>query len=310
MRYVVQVLAALALLAATTGHALTDASQVPVLYYHSSSVGPECSPDDTDVLAIERDARILREEGYTIVPLMQIVRWYLGELPGSALPDKVAAISLDDGHDRDWLSGIPSHGMRPDFPCPGLPSAREVAVQSGIHMTTFVIGSPTARHIINPDYGSDNWWLTAERHPLFTVGNHSIDHEHRRITTQVWDPEIGALLPAVGHADNAWYGQMRPERWTNYASADLAVRASAEYIEKVTDVWPELLAYPMGWTSDYMRSVYMPGYQHEHKTIAAFCTEAGAHDLMLTKTSDRWCLPRMGHKALWRTGDELRALLP
>ena len=298
-----------AVLSATSAHALTDASQVPVLYYHSRSVGPECSPDDTDVLAFERDARILREAGYTLRPLLEVVYWRLGIWSGDMLPDKVAAITVDDGFDRDYLGDIPSRVGYPEYPCYDLPSVREIAEAEAIPVTFFVIGSRAVRSLISPDYFGDNWWAEAAAHPLFTIGNHTIDHEHTAITEQIHDHEIDALLPAAGHADGVWHGQLRPERWTTYTAADLAVRVSAERIERATGIWPNMLAYPMGYTSHYMRAQYLPRHYAEHKTLAAFCDERGATFPTVTRTSDRWCLPRVGYRISWRTGDELRALL-
>ena len=297
------------MLLATSAHALTDASRVPVLYYHSRNVGPACNADDTDVLALQRDARILREHGFTIVPLIDVVRWRLGSIPGDQLPDRVAAISVDDGFDRDYLGDIPSRVGYPDYPCYDLPSVREVAEAEQIPVTFFVIASRVVRDLISPDYFGDNWWADAAAHPLFDIGNHTVDHEHIAITEQTYDPGIDAMLPAAGHADNVWHGELMPERWTNYTSADLAVRVSAARIERATGVWPQLLAYPMGYTSNYMRGGYLPRYYAEHKTLAAFCDERGASPPLMTRTTDRWCLPRVGHGISWRTGDELLEIL-
>lgn len=298
------------LLAATTAHALTDSSRVPVLLYHSRSVGPTCSADDTDVLAFQRDARILREHGYVLRPLLEVVYWRLGIWRGDQLPEKVAAITFDDGFDRDYLGDIPPRVGYPKYPCFGLPSVREVAEAEQIPVTFFVIGSRVVRNLIQPDYFGDNWWADAAAHPLFAIGNHSVDHEHSALTQQTYDPGIDAMLPAAGHADNVWAGQHRPERWANYTSADLAVRVSAQRIERATGIWPVLFAHPQGWQSQYMHDRYFPRYYAEHKTMAAFCTEAGTADRFVSRQSDRWCLPRIGHGVSWRTGEELRRLLP
>ena len=299
-----------AVLAATSSHALTDASQVPVLLYHSRTAGPECSADDTDVLAFERDAGILREEGYVLRPLLEVVYWRLGIWSGDRLPAKVAAISFDDGFDRDWMSGIPSLERYPDYPCPGLPSVREIAERDSIPVTFFVIASRVVRHGIQQDHMADNWWQSAEKHPLFSIGNHSIDHDHQSITQRIYDPDIPAFLPAAGHAGHEWHGRDNPMRWTNYPSATFAIQRSARTIHSITERWPVLFAHPMGVVSPYVHDVYFPSFPGEHKTLAAFCTEAGTHERLLTKTSDRWCLPRVGYRISWRTGDELRALLP
>ena len=306
----VAVLVALLLILAPEADALDDNSAVPVLLYHSRTAGPNCNADDTDALAFERDVRILRQRGYVLRPLLEVVYWRLGIWRGDQLPDKVAAITFDDGFDRDWLSGIPSRVRYPDYPCPSLPSAREIAEADGnIPVTFFVIASRAVRQGIQPDYFGDNWWQSAQRHYLFDVGNHSVDHDHQSITHPLVDDDIGVTLPASGHADNRWRGEDNPLRWTNYAAASLAVEQSARAIHSRTEVWPVLFAHPMGVVSPYMRNTYMPQYQAQHGTLAAFCTEAGTSERLVRKGSDRWCLPRIGHGVSWVTGDDLNRLI-
>lgn len=290
-------------------HSLDASSKVPVLLYHSRNVGPDCSPDDTDVLAFERDIQILRSEGYVIRPLLEVAYWHTGRWSGTQLPDKVAAISFDDGFDRDWLSKIPSPVAYPDYPCPDLPSVKQIAEEYTVPVTFFVIASRPVRELIQPDYMGDNWWREAEKHPLFMIGNHSLDHEHRAVEHQIYDPAIPALMPAAGHADGIWRGQNDPGRWTNYPAATFAIQRSARRIREAIGNWPPLFAHPMGYASGYVQDVYLPHYGREHHTLAAFCTTAGTPELFLTRASDTWCLPRMGHLSEWRTGDELRAIL-
>lgn len=309
-KVMIQSIICILLLAAASAYSLTDASRVPVLVYHSRNVGPSCSADDTAVLAFQRDARILRERGYAILPLLEVVHWRLGLIPGDQLPERVAAITFDDGFDRDYLGDIPSRVGYPEYPCYDLPSVREVAEAENIPVTFFVIASRVVRQLLSPDYFGDNWWAEAAVHPLFTIGNHSVDHEHSALTQQTYDPGIDAMLPAAGHYDNVWAGQHKPERWANYTAADLAVRVSAQRIERATGIWPVLFAHPQGWLGTYMHDKYLPRYYAEHKTLAAFCGEAGTPERMLGRTSDRWCLPRITHGDSWRTGDDLRRLLP
>ncbi|MGD9729714.1 MAG: hypothetical protein AB7V39_25515, partial [Nitrospiraceae bacterium] len=74
----VAVMLALLLILAPEVEALDDNSAVPVLLYHSGTAGPGCNADDTDVLAFARDIEILRQRGYTIAPLLEVVQWKLG----------------------------------------------------------------------------------------------------------------------------------------------------------------------------------------------------------------------------------------
>ena len=303
-------LIALLVILAPEVEALDDNSAVPVLLYHSRTVGPNCDANDTDVLAFERDVKILRQRGYVLRPLLEVVYWRLGIWRGDQLPDKVAAITFDDGFDRDWMSSIPSRVRYPAYPCADLPSVRGIAEGDGnIPVTFFVIASRAVRVGIQPDHMGDNWWQSAQRHYLFDIGNHSIDHDHQSVTGQLVDTDIGATLPASGHADGRWHGEDNPLRWTNYAAASLAVEQSARAIYSRTEVWPPLFAHPMGVVSPYMRDVYLPNYKHQHGTLAAFCTEDGTSERLVRKTSYRWCLPRIGHGVSWRTGDDLNRLI-
>lgn len=309
IRYALLLALAALCLGAPGAGALDEHSSVPVLLYHSRNVGPTCSADDTDVLAFARDAAALRAAGYALRPLLEVAYWQAGIWHGNRLPPKVAAISFDDGFDRDWISGVPSPVVHPNYPCPGLPSVREIAERDRIPVTFFVIGSRVVRGLIQPDYMNDNWWLAAEAHALFSIGNHSIDHDHIAITRQILDPAIPALLPAAGHADGGWAGTFDPGRWTNYASATFAIQRSARHIHRVTGRWPRLLAYPMGHVSGYVRDLYLPLRGQEHGTVAAFCTETGTPERFVSLSSDRWCLPRVSFGVSWRTEDEFAGLL-
>jgi hypothetical protein len=282
---------------------------IPVLLYHSRSVGPTCSADDTDVLAFERDVAALRESGYVIRPLIEVVYWQSGVWSRNQLPAKVAAVTFDDGFDRDWLSGIPSMVKYPNYPCRDLPSVREIAERDLIPVTFFVIASRSVRSLLQPDYMNDNWWLSADQHYLFDIGNHTVDHEHSAITQKLIDPAIPSALPAAGHADGRWVGDLNPRRWGNYASAHVAFAESAGYIRLVTGRWPQIIAHPMGYASNYAKSIYLPNYAGEHHAIAAFCTEDGTADRFVSRSSDPWCLPRISRGVSWRTAAEFSALI-
>ena len=57
----------------------------------------------------ESHLKLLRDHGYTVVPLRQLVRYLLGE--EGSLPPKAVAITADDGHrsvytDIDWCAVI------------------------------------------------------------------------------------------------------------------------------------------------------------------------------------------------------------
>lgn len=282
--------------------ALDSASKIPVLFYHPQNIGPACNADDTDILALERDIGILREEGFEVIDAALAVWWYLGWIDGASLPERAVVLTTDDGHDRNFMRT--PNAVRA---CAGdLPSVREIAERHRAPITLFVIGSPSARKAIGSTF-NDNWWWDAQHHPWLSVQNHSIDHEHSAITQQISDPAIPGLLPAAGHADGNWHGRLDPLRWDNWESADLAFRASAAYIERVSGYRPQMVAHPMGVLSAYAEHDYFPSMPGPNPAHAAFCGELP--ERYLTKQSRRWCMPRMGHLSSWRTGDEFRAIL-
>ena len=293
------------ILVPTCAFALRHDSAVPVLLYHSRNVGPDCSDLDTDVYALRRDLEVIRQAGFEVVPLSDIVDWYLGKL-GSALPEHVVGISVDDGFDRDWLDNIP-HKNTPGYPCSGLPSVRSIAEANQAPITFFVIGARQARQAITEDWMNDNWWATADAHPLFAVENHGIDHDHSLIRRQTLDKQIHVYLPAGGFADGNWFGLERPERIDTWWANTVHIQRSAVYIQSKTGRRPRLFAHPFGRLSGYTESVYLPQEWWIHRTDAAFCIEGGTH--YVTKSSPQYCLPRFTYGHSWRTASELADIL-
>lgn len=284
--------------------ALSDGGRVPVLLYHPQTIGPNCTDVDTDVLAMRRDLGLLRDMGFTPVPARKIVEWRLGLRSGSTLPARPVVITTDDGHNRNYL-----RTRSKIRPCAAdLPSVREVAEAFNAHVTVFVIASPTMRAILSPaGNNSDAWWLDAERHPLISIQSHTADHEHQSLVGRVFDPVLGAWLPAAGNTDGRWRGENNPQRWSNYVSADIAVARAGRYIGGVTGHWPDLLAHPFGVVSPYMEGVYLPALGREHEIVAAFCTEGA--ERFVSRRSPIFCLPRLTRGNSWFTAGEFLAMM-
>lgn len=265
--------------------------KVPVLLYHSRT----CD----NIEALSRDLRTMHEAGFTVVPTYHVVLWRLGLLQ---LPDKPVAITIDDGYDRDYLSHVPGC----NDPESALDALRSFNEEFGVpvHASLFVIGSRAARTAINEEHFNDNWWAAAQNSPYMEVYNHGIDHDHTNIKERLYDKWLDIDLPAGAHADGDWFGKLWFHRINNYVSADMQVRISAQYIAGKIGVWPDLFAYPMGHASFYLMHEYFPKFWHEHRTTAAFCIESGPPGAIpgnyVTRSSNRWCLPRLTYGYSWK----------
>jgi peptidoglycan/xylan/chitin deacetylase (PgdA/CDA1 family) len=293
-----------ALLWSGAARGLDDGGQVPVLLYHPQTIGERCDADDTDVLAMQRDLQLLHDMGFVPTPARHIVEWRMGLRAGNTLPAKPVVITTDDGHDRNYLRRVnPARDCAAD-----LPSVREIAEEFDAHVTMFVIGSPVVRRLLGDGFYTDSWWLDAERHPLLAIQNHTAGHEHQAITRQVFDPAMGASLPAAGHADGDWTGQNNPLRWTNRTSATVAIARSGIYIWRNTGHFPDFLAHPFGVVSPYVANVYLPSFPRQHEVSAAFCTE-GRPEKFVSRTSPIFCLPRVTRGLSWFTAQEFVQLM-
>lgn len=314
---------ALLFLIATSAQALPDDARVPVLTYHSweTRYDAETKICDIESRALARDLKVIFEEGYTVIPAYWLVEWVRGWRDGSTLPDKAVVITMDDGYDLDFLDNV-----NPHHPCAPLRSMRAVLEEASAwpweapdgmpvpHVTTFVISSPAARALINPDRAmQDNWWPSANAHPLMEVQNHGLDHDHEAIPAGTLDLlltdalglDLPVMLPAGGGEP-----QMTSLRIDTLAESSDYVGLSAEYIYARAGLWPDLLAYPFGPASDYMINTYMPNYFSDHGSVAAYC----AGGVYVTRDSNPYCLGRFVHRSSpayggWRTAEELKMIL-
>jgi peptidoglycan/xylan/chitin deacetylase (PgdA/CDA1 family) len=104
----VSVLMAATLFAVPAGFAAQGAHPairaVAVLVYHRFSDTADDSMT-VRVTTFEAHLRFLREHGYRIVPLRQIIAW-LRE-PDATLPAKAVAITVDDGHESVYQRLLP-----------------------------------------------------------------------------------------------------------------------------------------------------------------------------------------------------------
>ena len=277
--------------AATASGALKQQRAVPVLTYHPG-YSTSSTYETSNLIAFREDLRMLDRLGFQIVPLSWVVEWVLG---GRAVPPQAVALTFDDGADSTYLDSLDADGNpRPSFLKVLEEFQAEVGVerQPYLHLTVFVIASSRAREEISQeaDVLNDYWWRAAQESPLIDLGNHSWDHNHQNVQVR------------CDQAEPAQQGFLAID---TYAEAMCEVAHAAAVIHRVTGLWPTLFAYPYGQSSDYLRDEYFPEFLEQHRTQAAFGTEARP----VTRDSSRWNLPRYVYGADWLTPAKLQQIL-
>jgi hypothetical protein len=275
--------------------------KIPILAYHSHTVQGN-TYETNDHVALFHDLRTIQAEGFQVVPLRWVVEWVLGQREDAALT-RAVGLSFDDGADLDYYDyEHPQHGpvrsfynILRDFQAEFGPTA-----QPHLHASSFVIASPLVRRELDErclaPIGirgmSDEWWAAANRSGLMSIYNHSWDHNH---------PEASVVCEETQQKGSF-------EFIDTYGECHSEVQQAAEYIQrKIAPAWPDLLAYPWGCASSYMKETYLPSFPQQHKTLAAF---GGVG--YVTKHASRWDVPRLvSSSALagWRSTDGLIRLL-
>lgn len=302
--------------------ALDISSKVPVLTYHSSEnyYDEATGACDLESSALARDLAVIHDMGFTVIPAYWLVEWQRGWRAGDSLPTNSVVITLDDGHNADFLDNAD-----PWHPCAPIKSMRAVLEEASgwewnapddmpvPHATTFVIGSPTAREYIKHGLMSDAWWSAASAHTLMEVQNHSLDHDHEAIPENTPDD---ALTTKLGYLDTITLpagggkARMTSTRIDTQREAEDYVTISGEFIRAKTGLEPDLFAYPFGPASAYLRDTYLPRMMEDNGPVGAFCGAGG----YVTRNSHPYCLERFVHRASpqhggWRNAEELEAIL-
>ena len=271
---------------------------VVVTYHSHRFLGRYCETNDH--LALQDNLKMMHAEGFLIIPLHWVVEWLLGE---REIPfPKCIAITFDDGCDLDWIDfKHPEQGFAKSFKTILSDFKTEVGDrQPYLQASSFVIGSPEARKLINDetfsgrDLLTDDWWKEAEQSRLLKICNHSWDHNHQAVSTGCQKDHLR------GRFDNI----------DTFEECQCEIKQSREYIhQKIHPACPDLFAYPYGQSSRYLREEYFPRFQEHHRMMAAF----GAAGGYLRKDSPRWDLPRFVCGAPppvgWRSPAELREFL-
>lgn len=307
-------------LGAGAASAVPDSGRIPVLLYHTADQSG-CGYNNNALVALKKDLQDLKDRNWTVIPAYWVAQWVTGARSSASLPDKVVAITFDDAPETDWINSNPSN-------CPGGPTSGYkvltdfVAANPGNswlpHVSVFAIASPKAREMISlanpagctltPTAGSptclsftDSWWYTAQHSGLMEIYNHSADHDHDAITTQVIDYDFYGNLIRVGGA----YTGHNFARIASPSEAGVEVAESAAYISsKIGGAWPDLFAYPFGQYSPYLLDTYFPQNYSAHQTYAAFCL--GLDTAMKEfYGGKRYCIPRISWRDSWgRWGDD------
>lgn len=264
-----------------------------VLTYHSGNLaGNDYATNN--LVALAQDLAFLRDLSIPVVPLDGIVAARLsGE--GHRLPERVAAITLDDGLDFDFEDLVhPFHGPQASVRSVLERHQRQCGVH--VHATSFVIASPQARRqiaereMLNHQWIGDHWWAEAVASGRFGIGNHSWDH-------------VSPSVTPVSRRDGK-SGSFRDV--ATFEDADLQVRVAHDFIAaKAPNPAAAYFAYPYGDPSDFVADEYFPQHGERNGTIVAFCGLPGPlHD-----KSDRWRLPRYTCGMDWHSTDELAKIL-
>lgn len=247
-----------------------------ILTYHSQNIAGH-DTGNNDHVALAADLEALHNAGAHFVSLQTLVK---GFFCGGDLPDDITLVSLtfDDGCNFDVQTTVyPGFGLQTGFLqiMERFVQRHGSNAQPDLHATSFVIADPQARRVIDgkslfgENHMSDDWWKDADAHPLLSIANHGWDHNH---------PDL-----AAGHYRRGGF-----EVVDTYDFCHHQVVNAAGFIKQKTGRYPDLFAYPFGESSRYMRDVYFPDHQDQHRNLAAIGTEPG----FVSARNHRWNLPR------------------
>jgi hypothetical protein len=267
--------------------------RVFVLTYHSGNLAGNAYAT-SDLVALADDLELLHTSRVPVLPLRTVVDALVaGEF--HRLPERTAAITLDDGLDFDFLELVhPTLGPQPSVQSVLRAHAQRHATT--VHATSFVIASRQAREqiadreMLGYRWIGDHWWRAAVECGLLHVGNHSWDH-------------VSPSVSPVGQRDGRTGSFVAID---NFADADLQVRQARDFIVATApNPGAALFAYPYGEASAYLVDEYFPRHGEAHGTIAAFTADAAP----LHAGSSRWRLPRYTCGRDWHSTEALAHIL-
>lgn len=271
---------------------------IPVLAYHSWRFSSD-NYCDNDHVALEEDLLMLDKLGLKVVSLSTA----LEEVRNPRIDYPLVALTFDDGAIYDVAPAESGGSTR----CKGFRAILEAAKrkrhlfrrsQPRLHATSFVIASSDAHrqmneglddayHWVSPDAWSDDWWSAADQTGLISIGNHSWDHNHPNVTT-----DLGRPTGNFHCIDN-------------FDSADKEIARAQKHLSEKLGRRTGYFAYPWGHTNDYLCDVYFPENGRALGLEAAFTTEPD----YLRHDTDVWRIPRFVCGDHWKSSSELATIL-
>ena len=270
--------------------------ELPILTYHSLNISGNdyCNNDH---IAFEHDIELIHKEGFTIIPLLEVVRAF----SEGTLADlkNCIALTFDDGSHLDYHDvEHPAYGVQKSFfnIMMAFEKKHTHRKPSSIHSSSFVIASPEAREELDlkclngSRWWTDDWWHKAADSGLLSIENHSWDHNHPVLDVVAQQNQIKGIFTAID----------------NYHDAHRQIKWASTYINtRLKNHSVQLFAYPYGESNEYLTDDYFPGHRHEHQTLAAFVTG----DNFLTANSNQWAIPRFVCGSGWNSPEELLYIL-
>jgi len=278
---------------------------IPILTYHSIHVdGDDYASNDH--IGLQSDLTLLHRLGWQVIGLDALVRALLSG-DWSDLPARSVVLTLDDGSWFDWYDlAHPVYGVQRSM----VNILRDFQQQHGsdaqpqLQASSFVIGSASARQaldrscLIGLGWWGDDWWCQAHSEGLLKIANHSWDHRHAALPTEL------RYQPADHDGTGVEYGCF--DQLSDEQEADWQIRQSQIYLHEILGTAPSpVFAYPYGQVPDWVASDYLPRYGPEMGLQAAVTTVAA----MVTPDSNRWRLPRYVFRRDWHCVAQLQSLL-
>ncbi len=265
--------------------------QVPILTYHANNING-VGYQNNDHVALAADLQLIHQLGMQIISLDQLIDWRLGKAPDAAV-ERAVVLTCDDGTDFDYYDlHHPTHGLQTSFF--NQLKAHQLKNSQTVHMTNFVIVSPTARQaldercLIGRNWWRDDWWQDAQQSGLMQIANHSWDHNHGIFDNQ------NTTDDSFHHIDNK-------------ALCDQQILQAQDYLHQQlgNGYQNKYFAYPYGNYSDYLRFEYLPQLGETMNLVAAFTTEP-QH---VNRHSELWAMPRYVCNNDWKSTAQLKQIL-
>lgn len=277
-----------------------------VLSYHSHNIFGD-RYENNDHVAFSKDLHLITEAGGEIVSLMSLVaklRCYQAQERSENDGKTYVALTFDDGPVFDYKDFIhPVHGYQRSFynEMMKFRAGHDSNIQPELSATSFVIASPSARQalarspecgytFLNEDWLGDDWWESASKTGMISIGNHSWDHVHPVVPNVALSSKMRGSFHEVA----------------TYADANAQIRDASTLISKKTNgLSVPLFAFPYGHYNDYLIKEYLPNHIDEHGLAAAF----SADGRYITNQDSLWRLPRFICGLHWKSPENLIDIL-